>query len=115
MPVKFLADENFKSAIFQGLRRQQPEIDIVRVQDIGLSGVDDPTVLQWAAQSGRVLLTHDVNTITKYAYERLSVGLPMSGVIEVKQNASIGRVVEDILLLSEFEDECQGQIRYIPL
>ncbi|HKA17799.1 MAG TPA: hypothetical protein VKN18_05735 [Blastocatellia bacterium] len=27
-------------------------------------GADDPTVLEWAASEGRVLLTHDVNTLT---------------------------------------------------
>ena len=31
---------------------------IVRVQDVGLSGADDLTILQWAAEQGRILLTH---------------------------------------------------------
>jgi predicted nuclease of predicted toxin-antitoxin system len=39
--------------------RRQPDIDIIRVQDVGLSGEDDPIVLEWAAQEGRILLTHD--------------------------------------------------------
>ena len=115
MPVKFVADENFKAAIVRGLLRQQPELDVVRVQDVGLRGVDDPAILEWTAHEERVLLTHDIKTITKYAYERLAAGLPMSGVVEVRQDAPIGQVVEDILLLAEFEDECWGQIRYIPL
>jgi hypothetical protein len=115
VPVKFVADENFKSAIVRGLLRQQPELDIVRLQDIGLSGIDDPTLLDWAAQEQRVLLTHDVRTITKYACERITAGRLMAGVIEVKQDASIGQVIDDVLLLSEFEDECQGKILYIPL
>jgi predicted nuclease of predicted toxin-antitoxin system len=115
VPVKFVADENFKAAIVRGLLRQQPEFGIVRIQDVGLSGADDPTVLEWAAQRKRVLLTHDVQTITKYAYERLVEGLPMPGVIEVRQDAPIGQVIEDILLLSEFEDECEGQIHYVPM
>lgn len=46
----------------------------MRVQDAGLSGSDDPTVLEWAAQEGRVLLTHDVATITHHAYERVRAG-----------------------------------------
>nr|WP_290225743.1 DUF5615 family PIN-like protein [Trichocoleus desertorum] len=115
MLVKFVADENFKSAIVRGLLRQQPELDIVRLQDIGLSGINDSTLLEWAAQERRVLLTHDVRTITKYAYERLATGLLMAGVVEVRQDAPIGQVIDDVLLLSEFEDECQGKILYIPL
>ena len=56
--MKFLADENFDNNIIRGLLRRQPNIDIIRVQDVGLSGRDDPTVLEWAAQEQRILLTH---------------------------------------------------------
>jgi len=58
-------------------------LDIVRVQDAELSGADDPTLLQWAADEGRIVLTHDVSTMTKYAYERVEAGQPMPGVFEV--------------------------------
>lgn len=47
------ADENFNNDIIRGLLRRKPDLDIVRVQDVGLSGADDPTVLEWAAQEGR--------------------------------------------------------------
>jgi predicted nuclease of predicted toxin-antitoxin system len=54
--MKLLADENFDNNIIRGLLRRNPDIDIVRVQDVGLSGKDDPTVLEWAAQENRILL-----------------------------------------------------------
>jgi hypothetical protein len=54
--------------IVRGLLRRQPDIDIVRVQDVGLSGASDPVVLFWTAKEGRILLTHDVTTITHHAY-----------------------------------------------
>ncbi len=115
--MKFLADENFDNSIVRGLLRRKPDIDVVRVQDIGLSGRDDPTVLEWAAKENRVLLTHDVAMITRYAYERLAQEQPMPGVIEVTADAPIGRVIEDILLLLEcsIEGELEGQIQYLPL
>lgn len=113
--VRFLADENFDNRIVQGLLQQRPELDIVSVQDVGLRRVKDPLILEWAAQEQRVLLTHDVQTITKFAYERVVAGLPMPGVIETKENSPSGRVIEDILLLAEFPEELQGQVRYIPL
>ncbi len=92
-------------------------MDILRVQDIGLSGVDDPTILEWAAHANRILLTHDVTTITKYANERVNSGLYMPGVFEVSTFAQIGRIIEDILLVVEFsfDNEWEGQIGYIPL
>jgi predicted nuclease of predicted toxin-antitoxin system len=65
--IRLAADENFNNDIVRGVMRRNPDVDIVRVQDAGLSGADDPTVLEWAAQEGRVLLTNDVATMTKYA------------------------------------------------
>ncbi len=62
--LRLAADENFNNDIVRGLLRRQPALNIVRIQDVGLSGADDSTVLEWAAQERRVLLTHDVSTIT---------------------------------------------------
>ena len=115
--LRFAADENFNNNIIRGLLRRQPELDIIRVQDVGLRGADDPTVLEWATQEGRVLLTHDVATITLYAYERVEAGLSMPGVFEVSLDVPIGRAIEDILLVAQcsHEDEWEGQVHYLPL
>jgi predicted nuclease of predicted toxin-antitoxin system len=115
--MKFLADENFDNTIIRGLLRRKPSVDVVRVRDVGLAGEDDPTVLEWAAQENRILLSHDVATITRYAYERIAAGQPMTGVIEVTFDASIGRVIEDLLLILDcsLEGELEGQIYYLPL
>jgi hypothetical protein len=115
--MRWAADENFNNDIVRGLLRRKPDVDIVRVQDIGLSGEDDPTVLEWAADEGRVLLTHDVSTITRYAYERVEAGKPMPGVFEVSRGLPMGMVIEDLILLTEcsLEDEWEGQVRYLPL
>ncbi len=112
-----VADENFNNDIVRGLLRRNPELDIVRLQDVGLSGADDPAVLEWAAQAGRVLLTRDVTTITHYAYERVQAGRPMPGVIEVSREVPLGVAIEDILLLAEcsLDGEWEGQILYLPL
>ena len=111
------ADENFNNDIVRGLRRRATDLDIVRIQDVGLAAADDSMVLEWAAQEGRVLLTHDVSTITRYAYERVRAGKSMPGVFEVSRNVAIRVAIEDILLVAEgsIEDEWEGQVRYLPL
>lgn len=109
--LRLAADENIAADLIRGLLRRQPAPDIVRVQNVGLAGADDPTVLQWAAQEGRVLLTHDANTMTGYAYARVKAGLPMPGVFEVGGGSlTIGRAIEDILLVAEcsLEGEWEG-------
>lgn len=115
--LRLLADENFNNNIVRGLLRRRPDLDLVRVQDVGLSRADDPAVLEWAAQEGRILLTHDVTTITFYAYERIRAGLSMPGVFETNRTVPMGVAIEDILLLVDcsLEGEWEGQVRYLPL
>lgn len=115
--LRLAADENFNNVLVRGLRRRKPEIDIVRVQDAGLSGNADSIVLEWCANNRRVLLSHDVKTITKYAYERVTAGKSMPGVFEVPRDLPIGGAIEDIMLIAEnsLEGEWEGQVRYLPL
>ena len=115
--LSFAADENFNIHIVNGVLRRVPTAEIVRVQDAGLEGADDPAVLEWAANQGRVLLTHDVNTLTAFAFRRVAQGLAMPGVFEVSLKVPISVAIEDIVLLSEcsVEGEWEGQVNYLPL
>ena len=115
--VKFLADENFNNQIVRGVLRQNPVVDFVRVQDVGLSGKDDPTVLEWAAQKDRIVLTHDVTTMTVFSYQRIKIGSSMPGLFGVSRRVSVGLAIEEILLLVEYslEHEWEGQVRFLPL
>jgi hypothetical protein len=115
--LRFAADENFNNDVVRGTRRRNPSVDVLRVQDAGLSGADDPAVLAWAAETGRVLLTHDVATMTRYAYDRVREGKSMPGVFEVGRHVPIGVAIEEIILLAEcsFDGEWEGQVRYLPL
>ena len=115
--LRYAADENFNNDIVWGLLRRNPKLDILRIQSVGLSGADDPMVLAWAAETRRILLTHDVKTITRYAYARVARAESMPGVVEVSRLIPISAVIDDLLLLAEAsaEDEWQGQILYLPL
>ena|SRR5258708_15518428 len=116
--LKLAVDENFNNDILRGALRRAPNLDILRVQDIPeIATKDDPTVLAWAAREGRVLFTHDVRTITKYAYERTAAGLPMPGVFEIKRSVPVATAIEELLIIAEcsLDGEWEGQVRYIPL
>src|SRR5574341_793925 len=110
--LRLATDEDFNGRIVRGLRRTQPDLDIVRVHEAGLSGVPDPGVLEWAASESRLVLTHDASTMTKYAYDRVTNNQPMPGIIEAGQDIPIGRVIDDVLLLvnCSFEGEWEGQV-----
>lgn len=115
--LRLAADENFNNDIVRGLLRRNPLLDIVRVQDVGLSGSEDPAIPEWAAREGRVLLTHDVATLTRYAYERVLADKSMPGVFEVSRDVPLGVAIEDLLLIAEcsIEGEWESQVRYLPL
>lgn len=115
--LRLAADENFNRNIVRGLLRLKPDLDIICIQDVGLTAADDPTILEWAAGQNRLLLTHDVSTITRYAYERVQEDLPMPGVFEVSRKVPVGPAIEDILLIAEcsLENEWEGQVRYLPV
>jgi Domain of unknown function (DUF5615) len=114
--MRLLADENFNGSILRGLIRRFPDLDVVRIQDVGLIHADDPTILAWAANEERILLTHDVATVTVYAYERVKNGLSMPGVVEVVATAPIGQVIDDLYLFvcCSQPGEYEGQILFIP-
>ena len=116
--LRLVSDEDFTEAIVQGLLRQCPELDLVRSRDEGLGGANDPDVLAWAAQTQRIVLTHDRQTMTKHSYERVVQGLPMPGVFVVRSQLVIGKAIADILILvlgSLRDDEWKDQVVFIPL
>ena len=57
--LQFLGDEDFHGRILRGLLLKKPDLDIVRVQDVGFSGASDEAILDWAntsAASGGVFV-----------------------------------------------------------
>jgi hypothetical protein len=57
--LRWLSDENFNNDILRALFRRDPTLDIVRAQDVGLSGVEDSALLAWAVEATRILLIHE--------------------------------------------------------
>ncbi len=115
--IRFAADENFNDLIVRAVRRRRPDIDLVRIRDTEMRGANDPDILGWAAEEHRVILTHDVTTMTKHAYECVRAGKPMAGVFEVSCAAPLSIVIDEVILLADcsVEGEWEGQVRYLPL
>ncbi len=90
---------------------------MLRVQDVGLSSADDPTVLAWAAEAERLVLTHDVSTMADCAYQRVAAGQRMPGVFEVQRSMAIGQAIEELMLVVECsaQSEWEGRMIYLPM
>src|SRR5213593_4430627 len=99
--LPLLIDENFNHRILRGLRRAVPHLDHVVAQNIELRGSLDPHMLAWAANHDRILVTHDLKTIPKHAYDRVKAGQAMPRVVAVPDSLSIRQAIEELALITE--------------
>lgn len=115
--VRFVSDVDFRGRIVRGLMLQVPHLNLRRAQDVGLESADDPTILAWAAEEGRIVLTHDRRTMPRFAYDRVQKGQRMAGVVVAPQALSTKRAIKDLRILIEcsFDSEWENQVRYLPL
>lgn len=117
MMIRLLVDENFNNDAIYGLREKNPYLDVVRVQDVGLSGATDAEILEWAAQERRVLLSHDVATVPAEAWRRVADGRAMAGAVVVRQQVSVGQLVRalEVLVTCTDAEELDGKVMHLPL
>lgn len=115
--LQLATDENFDADILRGLLRRIPDLDVVRVQDVGLAETADPIILAWAAEEERILVTHDRDTMPNFAYDRVRAEEPMPGVFLVSDLMPKGQAIEELFLAVHCLSprECRDQVTYFPL
>ena len=113
---RFLADHDLNEHIVQGVMRQEPSLQFVRVRDVGMSERSDDEILEYARREAFLLVSHDVNTMPAAASTRLTDGGTFPGLFMVQQTLPVKSVIESIVLIwsaSELE-EWKDQIVYLP-
>ena len=78
----------------------------------------DPALLKLAAREGRIIISHDRETMTHHFCERLDAGKSAPGLLIVPQQPSaIGGIIESLLLVwsASQAEEWRGRIAYLPL
>lgn len=108
--IRFLTDEDFNAAILDGIRRRLPDLDVVRVQDVGLRTFLDPVILEFAASENRIVLSHDLRTMKLHATSRILAGKQMSGLFLLRQNITVALGIDAIVMVAECsrDDEWNG-------
>jgi predicted nuclease of predicted toxin-antitoxin system len=114
--IKFLADEDLRRAIVLGLRRREPSVSFLHAFQVGAAGKDDPAVLQIAANEGRMLVSHDVQTMPRYFGEFIA-GQSSPGLILIPQRLKLTTAIEGLLIiwLASEAEEWVNRICYLPL
>ena len=113
---RFLADEDVRGSIVRAVRRMDPTLEVATAVEQGLSSIADEAVLEFAWEHRWLIVSHDVNTMKTFAFQRIEDGRGIHGLFLAPQRSSIPRVAECLVLISqasEFE-EWQDRIVYLP-
>jgi len=116
MTPRFQADADLNQRIVLGLRRREPAIDFRDAREGGVIGASDAVVLSLAAESGRILISHDRNTMPAHL-ARFLENHSSPGVIIVSQDLAVGAAIEDQLIIWATSDavEWRNQLGFVPL
>lgn len=114
MSVALYMDENVHSAVTAGLRSRG--VDVLTVQDDGMSGAADPLILDRSLALRRVLFTQDQDFLVEGA-QRLQTGEAFAGIVFSRQEfVSMASQINDLELIAKVYDavDVANQIIHIP-
>ena len=116
MKPQFQADNDLRGAIRTGVLRREPSIEFQSAHAAGLEGVADPEVLRRCAEHGRILVSHDENSMPGHFRDFVAAGRMSPGVLIVPQDAATGAVIESILLvwIASESDEWRDRLVWLP-
>ena len=99
MSVRFLADADLNHSIIDVVLHRQPAVDFKTANEAGLKGLTDVEVLELAEDEATVLVSHDTSTMPVHFDARLRLGLKNPGVLLAFHSASVGEIVESLLII----------------
>ena len=114
MKIRFQADGDLNEIILKSLRRLEPMIDFQTAHVANIRGLPDPEVLRYAAEQGRVLVSHDLRTMPRHFGEFIQ-SADSAGVIIAIQEAPIQQIVESLLAIWLTEEAADWTSRIVVL
>ena len=116
MKVCYQADADLNEIILLAAIRREPTMDFQTATAAGLAGLKDPDVLATAARDGRLLVTHDHQTMPRHFGDFIAVHTS-AGVLVIPQHVPLAAAVEDLLLIwsATEAEEWNNRICFLPL
>ena len=113
--MRYLADENLDENIVNGVHRRQPDVDFLTIPDTS-RGIPDPLVLAFAAQEGRILVSHDKRTMPGHFSTFLASEWHSPGVFLFQQGGSLRDAIEMLVLIwqTTTSEEWVDHLEYLP-
>jgi len=112
----FQGDSDFNCRIVDGLPRREPSIDFLEARSLNTYRLPDPAILLMAARAGRILVSHDRQTIPAH-FDWFIADKRSPGLIVVSQDLGIGEAVEELLMIwaCSAAEEWINVRRFVPL
>ena len=119
MRPRFLLDEHVNRAIQRQLRRLNPHINVLAIDDPDAprAGTSDPELLLWIERSGYILVTENRSTIPGHLADHYAAGGHVPGIFWLRPHASLGSIIEELYLIwmASTADEYEDRTLFIPL
>ena len=109
MPIRFHLDEHISGYIAAGLRRRG--IEATTAAEAGLIGATDMAQLEFAASSGRVVVTQDDDFLRLHAQGATHAGIAYCQ----QQSMSIGEMLRGVILIHDLlsPEEMVGRVEFL--
>lgn len=114
MSLRFQADADLNEIIVLAVLRREPGIDFQTATAAGLRGLQDPDVLALAAETGRLLVSHDVTTMPGHFADFIQKATS-PGVLLIPQKMPVAAAVEDLILLWSVSEPWEWTNRIVRL
>ena len=98
MRVRFQADADLNRHLIAAVKRREPLVDFQTAREAGLIGLDDSTVLALASSDGRLLVSHDRQTMPHH-FAAFIAEQSSPGLLIVSQRLPIAQAAEELLLI----------------
>jgi len=116
MKIRFQADADLNQRIVRAVRRVQPAIDFRTADEAQIRSLNDPEVLATAGAEGRIVVTHDRNTMP--VHFATFIGTQSSpGVFVLSQYLPLKLAMEELIMIWEASEaeEWTDIIQFLPL
>ncbi len=115
--LRLFFDHDFNHKIRRGLKERIAELDFVTPHQLGNITESDENHLVRALKNRRLVISHDVNTMTDAANKRLKNGESIFGLILVPQDLPIGDAITEleIIINCSDEDEFKNRVNFLPI
>lgn len=110
--IRLYLDENVALGLAKALRERG--YDVLHAQEIGKKGASDEEQLEFAIQTGRVILTHNIRDFLDLHRKYWNMGKEPYGIV-VSDLLEVGELLRRTVRLLDTlsADEIRGQIRFL--